>query len=599
MLMKANGSVSIGTEVNTAPLTVANFSTAFPTPQTGTLLHVVSDAVTNGRFSFDTYNNTTVAGSIMQGRRARGTASNPTAAIADDVLIAIGGDGYGDNAFHNVSMGGLALRSLGTMTNTDAPTYLTFSTVPSGSITQAERVRIKSDGTFQITALNSAGFLQTDVNGNFSTSALSLGNITTALGFTPLNAANNFSDIGNAGTARTNLGVAIGTNVQAFDADLSTIAGLTATTDNFIVSVASAWASRTPAQVKTTLSLDNVTNESKATMFTSPAFTGTPTGITASHVGLGSVSNNAQLTIANNLSDLNSAATARTNLGGTTVGINLFSLTNPSALGYLRINADNTVTHRTVSNVKTDLSLDNITNESKATMFTSPTFTGTTSGITATMVSLGNVTNESKATMFTSPTFTGTPLSTTASTGTNNTQVATTAYVVAASNYGTYRTILEASGSHIATKVAGTYGMGIGDPLAVSGTGTLYPLQVINIVAADYPSVNGAASKLRIRAQLFTNDVAPTGNYTLGLYPITRPGTSGGAGLNIYTIGTVVAGSNGATFTTPAADGLLSAVGSDFALPADGFYIIAVVTTGTVATSSLVHINAQLQIRNN
>ncbi len=37
----------------------------------------------------------------------------------------------------------------------------------------------------------------------------------------------------------------------------------------------------------------------------------------------------------------------------------------------------------------------------------SPTFTGTVGGITATMVGLGNVTNESKATMFTSPTFTG------------------------------------------------------------------------------------------------------------------------------------------------------------------------------------------------
>jgi hypothetical protein len=37
-----------------------------------------------------------------------------------------------------------------------------------------------------------------------------------------------------------------------------------------------------------------------------------------------------------------------------------------------------------------------------------PTFTGTVSGVTATMVGLGNVTNESKATMFTSPTFTGT-----------------------------------------------------------------------------------------------------------------------------------------------------------------------------------------------
>lgn len=40
---------------------------------------------------------------------------------------------------------------------------------------------------------------------------------------------------------------------QPLDTDLTTIAGLTATTDNFIVSVASAWASRTPAQVRTVL----------------------------------------------------------------------------------------------------------------------------------------------------------------------------------------------------------------------------------------------------------------------------------------------------------------------------------------------------------
>lgn len=47
---------------------------------------------------------------------------------------------------------------------------------------------------------------------------------------------------------------------QPLDSDLTTLAGLTATTDNFIVSVASAWASRTPSQVRTTLGLVIGTN---------------------------------------------------------------------------------------------------------------------------------------------------------------------------------------------------------------------------------------------------------------------------------------------------------------------------------------------------
>ena len=75
------------------------------------------------------------------------------------------------------------------------------------------------------------------------------------------------------------------------------------------------------------------------------------------------------------------------------------------------------------------LGLGNVTNESKATMFSNPTFTGTVSGVSAAMVGLGNVTNESKLTMFASPAFTGIPIAPTATAGTNTTQLATTQYV--------------------------------------------------------------------------------------------------------------------------------------------------------------------------
>jgi hypothetical protein len=64
---------------------------------------------------------------------------------------------------------------------------------------------------------------------------------------------------------------------QPLDADLTTLAGLTATTNNFIVAVSSAWASRTPAQVRTTLNVaDGATaNSSDATLLARANHTGT------------------------------------------------------------------------------------------------------------------------------------------------------------------------------------------------------------------------------------------------------------------------------------------------------------------------------------
>jgi hypothetical protein len=103
-------------------------------------------------------------------------------------------------------------------------------------------------------------------------------------------------------------------------------------------------------------------------MFSSPTFTGTVSGVTATHVGLGNVANESKATMF-----------ASPTFTGTVAGV--------------------TATH---------VGLGSVTNESKATMFSSPTFTGTVAGVTATHVGLGSVTNESKATMFSSPTFTGT-----------------------------------------------------------------------------------------------------------------------------------------------------------------------------------------------
>jgi hypothetical protein len=158
-----------------------------------------------------------------------------------------------------------------------------------------------------------------------------------------------------------------------------------------------------------------------------------------------------------------------------------------------------------------------------------------------------------------------------------------------------YRTLLDSSGSHIAARVAGTYGFGQGDPLAISATGTLYPLNIIQISAADYPAIGSLTAKLRVKATVNCNDVAPGHNFVLGLHPVTRPATSGGAGLAIYTIGAAVAGST-VTATTPAADSSAAFTSADFALPADGQYVLGAVTNGTTATSAHVHLSAALQL---
>lgn len=82
--------------------------------------------------------------------------------------------------------------------------------------------------------------------------SISGGSIT---GITDLAVADGGTGASTAANARTNLGLAIGSDVQAWDADLDTLAGLAKTDGNFIVGNGSAWVAESGATARASLGL--------------------------------------------------------------------------------------------------------------------------------------------------------------------------------------------------------------------------------------------------------------------------------------------------------------------------------------------------------
>lgn len=131
----------------------------------------------------------------------------------------------------------------------------------------------------------------------------------------------------------------------------------------------------------------------------------------------------------------------------------------------------------------------------------------------------------------------------------------------------------------------------------LTSAGMLTPLAGFYVDSSDFPTVAGVTAKLLVRVQLYTNDVAPGSTFVVGLYPVTRPATSGGAGLLIYTPGTVVLNST-VTFTTPAADAAAVLSTVEFAVPATGHYAFGFTSSAVIATNAHVHMQFQLQVHN-
>jgi hypothetical protein len=82
-------------------------------------------------------------------------------------------------------------------------------------------------------------------------------------------------------------------------------------------------------------------------------FSGNLTGNVTGNVSGTATNVTGTVLVANGGTGATTAANARTNLGATTVGSNLFTLTNPSAITFPRINADNTVSLLSAADFRT------------------------------------------------------------------------------------------------------------------------------------------------------------------------------------------------------------------------------------------------------
>lgn len=159
------------------------------------------------------------------------------------------------------------------------------------------------------------------------------------------------------------------------------------------------------------------------------------------------------------------------------------------------------------------------------------------------------------------------------------------------SPFASRRTILRGAGCLAGSLGATTRLVGL-NVIGAASSNITSGIPVLYIASADF-TATGLTPMLRTRLVAAANATAPGGTLTLGLYPVTTAGISGGI---TWTLGTVVTDSTAAiaSLSGSARD---HAESSDYALPSDGYYALGIANGSSTNASSFTDIVGTVDLR--
>lgn len=171
-----------------------------------------------------TLSNVTDAGTIASQNANNVSISGGSISGITDLAILDGGTGASDASGARTNLGLV----IGTNVQAYDEELAALASLTSAADKGIQFTGVGTAATYDLTTAGKA--LLDDVDAAAQRTTLGLGTAATHASSDYLLAANNLSDV-TAATARTNLGLVIGTNVQAYDADLSALAGVTSAAD--------------------------------------------------------------------------------------------------------------------------------------------------------------------------------------------------------------------------------------------------------------------------------------------------------------------------------------------------------------------------------